>query len=70
MLSPILEEIASEKTNIKFGKLDIDTAQSVAMKLQIQSVPTVFIFKDNKPIDHIVGFLPKELIIKFIDSNS
>ncbi len=60
MVSPVVEELAKDyQGKITFGKLDVDNNQSVAMKYNIMSIPTLLIFKDWQLIDQIVGAMPK-----------
>lgn len=60
MVAPVVEELARDyQGKITFGKLDVDNNQSVAMKYNIMSIPTLLIFKDWQLIDQIVGALPK-----------
>ena len=52
MLEPVLEELSSEYNVLS---VDIDKFSDLAMKYDIMSVPTVFIFKDGHILDRIVG---------------
>lgn len=62
MISPIVEEVASEVTNAKFTKVDVDANQTLANKYQISSIPTLMIFKNGAPVDTLVGFMPKDAL--------
>ena len=65
MVAPILEELASEyRGKIKIVKLDTDQNPKTAMKYNIQSIPTMLIFKEGNHIDTLVGALPKQEIEK------
>jgi thioredoxin 1 len=68
MLSPIIDELSNEFTNINFGKINVDDASNLAIKYNVQSIPTVFLFKDGQIKNKFLGFMPKELIIKFLKS--
>ena len=59
MLGPIIEELASERTDITFGKLDVDKNRMVPSKYGIMSIPTLLYFKDGKLVDKTLGALPK-----------
>ena len=55
-LAPIIEQLASAvEGKAKVGKLDIDSAQSVAMNYNVSSIPTVIIFKNGEPAKVLVG---------------
>lgn len=60
MLGPTIDQIATElKGKAKVGKLDIDSAQALAASLNIQSIPTVILFKGGKPVNKWIGIRPK-----------
>jgi thioredoxin 1 len=62
-LAPVFESLAQEyQGKIVFGKLNVDENQRTAAKYQTMSIPTLLIFKDGKPVDRIVGALPKQAI--------
>jgi thioredoxin len=66
MLSPILEDLSKEMTNVQFKKINVDENPIIAGSLGITAIPTVIIYKDGRPVERIVGLLPKEHIKKII----
>lgn len=67
---PIINEIADElngKANI--CKLDIDKNQATAQKYGIQSIPTILIFKNGKPVEKLVGVKPKRILMNALQSH-
>ena len=65
-LTPILEKIISKSGDkITLVKINIDENQEIAAQLQIQSIPTVFAFKDGKIANAFQGSLSEKDIIKF-----
>ena len=62
MLEPVIEEVASEHSDIKFGKCNIDENDKIAMNLRISSIPTVIFVKGGEIVDQIVGAVPKQVI--------
>lgn len=70
MLAPIFEQLSVEmKDDARFVKVDIDKSLEIARKYMISSVPTMMIFKDGKPVDTMVGFMPKEAIKSKVESH-
>lgn len=67
MLSPIIEEIASECDDVKVGKLNIDDARDIAIRYGVQSIPTLILFKDGEPVKTLVGYRPKDAILEILD---
>ena len=62
-LSPIIDEIAKEATNVTVGKVNVDTEKDLALKYKVRSIPTLVIFKGGNEISRMVGVLPKEEIL-------
>jgi thioredoxin 1 len=65
MIAPLVEELAKELDG-KFilAKVDVDAAPALAEKFGIQSIPTLLIMKEGKPVKTMVGFCPKPEIKK------
>ena len=59
MVSPIVDEIADERTDIKVGKVNVDDEEELAMQYGIQSIPTVLLFKNGEVVEQSLGFKPK-----------
>ncbi len=55
MVGPVIEELSEECTEIKFAKLNVDEEMEIAEKYGIQSIPTLFIFKDGEVIKRTKG---------------
>lgn len=67
MLSPVVEELASEMGNsVKFAKVDIEKAQKLAAQFQVTSVPTLILFKDGKESDRLLGLRDKDALKSFV----
>ncbi|AIY81577.1 thioredoxin [Clostridium botulinum] len=69
MLSPVLEELEGEFANVKFTKIDIDENPLSSRVNEIRSIPTIKLFKNGKPIETSIGFLPKEALSDLIKDN-
>ncbi len=64
MIAPIVEQLAEEFSGkLKVGKLDVDSNPQTSMKYGIRSIPTLLLFKDGKPVDQIIGAVPKNVIL-------
>ncbi|MGI6174359.1 MAG: thioredoxin [Christensenellales bacterium] len=61
MLAPVIEEIAKENAGtLKVGKVNVDNEPELAQKYGIQSIPTVLLFQDGKPVAKHIGYAAKE----------
>ena len=69
MLSPVLEEVASDRDELKVVKMDIDENMELAKTYGVMSVPTLMLFKDGNMISKKIGFMPKELITSWVEEN-
>ena len=66
MLSPIIEEIAEERSDVAVGKINIDESVDLASQYGVVSIPTLIVFKDGKEIKRQVGFMPKDDILEML----
>ena len=66
-LGPALEKIVLEQRGaVRMVKINIDENQELAAQLRVQSVPTVYGFKDGRPFDAFAGALPESEIRAFV----
>ena len=67
-LGPRIEKIISQTDNkVNLIKINIDNNKELASQLNIQSIPTVYAFKDAKIVNAFQGSIPEKEIIKFIE---
>ena len=63
MVGPIMEQLAGESNGrYRIAKLNVDENPRTASQFQVQSIPTMLIFKDGKLIDRSIGAQPKQAI--------
>lgn len=67
MVSPIVDEIARERTDIKVGKINVDEEQELAVQFQVMSIPTLMLFKGGRMARQAVGAQPKVQILSMLD---
>jgi len=69
MIAPVLDELAGEYDGrLSIMRIDVDQNPKTATKYGIMSIPTLLIFKQGKPISHIVGFRPKAELKRNLDA--
>jgi len=67
-LTPILEKVVRAYAGkVKLVKINVDENQSIAGQLRVQSIPTVYLFKDGRGIDGFMGALPESQLRAFLD---
>ena len=68
MLSPVVDELAGEREDIKVGKVNVDEQPDLATQFKVMSIPMLVIMKDGEVVNRSVGVIPKQDIIKLLDS--
>ena len=68
MVSPILDEIAAQTTDVKVGKIKVDEQRELAAAFNIMSIPTLVVIKDGKIANQAAGVRPKAQILKMLES--
>lgn len=66
MVSPIVDEIASERSDIKVGKINVDQEAELAAQFGISSIPTLVVIKSGKITNHAVGARSKNDILAML----
>jgi len=69
MLTPVLEELATEVTNVKIAKVNVDDARALAMEHKVSSIPHLMLFKDGEMVEQDLGFKPKEVLQSWISKH-
>src|ERR1700749_1036006 len=66
-LGPAIERVVNEaKGKVRLVKVNIDENQEIARQLRIQSIPTVYAFKNGQPVDGFMGAIPESQIRAFV----
>ena len=66
MVSPIVDEISEERSDIKVGKINVDEQMELAQQFRIVSIPTLVVMKDGQIANKAVGAMPKEDILALL----
>jgi len=67
-LTPILETIIRDcEGKVYLAKMNIEENKQIAAQLRIQSIPTVYAFKNHQAVDAFQGVLPEKKIVEFIE---
>ena len=66
MVSPIVDEIAAERSDIKVGKINVDEQPELAAQFGVMSIPTLFVMKNGKVVNQAVGARPKAQILAML----
>ena len=66
MVSPIVDEIAEEREDIKVGKVNVDEESELAARFRVMSIPTLVVMKDGEIVNQSVGARPKAQILALL----
>ena len=67
MVSPVIDEIAEQRADIKVGKVNVDEEGELAQMFGIMSIPTLVVVKDGKVVRQTVGVRPKQEILDMLE---
>jgi thioredoxin 1 len=59
MLSPVLEQLAAEHSEVKITKVNVDEEPELAERYRVRGIPYVALFRDGKLASQVVGYKPK-----------
>ncbi len=60
MMSPIVDDLSKELTDVKVGKLNVDENPDTASTYEIMSIPSMKVFKDGKVVKEFIGVQSKD----------
>ena len=66
MVSPIVDEIAAERSDIKVGKINVDEQPELAVQFGVMSIPTLVVMKNGRIVNQTVGARPKSQILAML----
>jgi thioredoxin 1 len=71
MLAPVLDQLAAESGGrFRIAKLNVDENTQTAARFQVQSIPTLLIFKDGRLVERLVGAQPKEVLAARLNAHA
>ena len=66
MVSPIVDEIAAERGDIRVGKVNVDEEPELAGQFGVMSIPTLVVMKGGRVVNQMVGARPKSQILAML----
>ena len=67
MLSPIVDQVADARPDVKVGKVNVDEQPDLAGQFGVMSIPTLLVFKHGKLVNQSVGSRPKAGVLALLD---
>lgn len=66
MLSPVIDEIAAERSDIKVAKVNVGEERDLARKFKVMSVPTLLVIKNGEVVNRSLGAIPKHEVLSLL----
>ena len=66
MLSPVVDEVAEERTDVKVGKVNVDEQPELAGQFGVMSIPTLLVFEQGQLVRQAVGARPKAGVLDLL----
>ena len=66
MLSPVVDEVAEERGDVKVGKVNVDEQPELAGEFGVMSIPTLLVFEQGKLVRQAVGARPKAGVLDLL----
>lgn len=68
MLSPLVDQAAEKRTDVKVGKVNVDEEPELAEEFGVSSIPTLILFKGGKAVKSSVGVIPMERLQELMNA--
>ena len=62
MVSPVIDEIANDRRDIKVGKINVDEQPELASMFRISSIPAIMVIRNGRVVSQAVGARPRAAI--------
>lgn len=66
MVSPVVDEIADERSDILVGKVNVDEEPDIAAVFNITSIPTLVVMRGGEVVKRVSGARPKSSILSLL----
>jgi thioredoxin 1 len=60
MQSPVVDQLAGQRSDVSFLKMDVDANPETAQEMGIMAIPTLIIKKDGEIVEHLTGYTPAD----------
>jgi thioredoxin len=60
MIAPVIEQLAKERQDVHFAKLNVDQNPATAAQFRVQGIPLLIFFKDGQEKGRVTGAVPRQ----------
>jgi thioredoxin 1 len=68
LMDPIIADLAAEREDVRFAKLDVDANQRTAVEHGVLSMPTFLVFRNGREVMRLVGARPKRRLVEELET--
>ena len=68
VMDPIVDELAAERDDVRFVKVDVDAEPQIAARYGVMSMPTFIVFKGGQPVQTLIGSRPRRKLAAELDA--
>src|SRR5690554_6833926 len=69
ILMPIVEELALERDDVDFYKIDVDQHHEVAIGEKVSSIPTLVLYRKGERLDSLTGVRTKQQLLEWLEQH-
>lgn len=70
MVSPVVDEIATKRSDVKVGKVNVDEQPELAGQFGVMSIPTLVVIKNGRIVNQAIGAMPKSAILELLQGEA
>ena len=63
---PVIDEVAADRTDVKFGLINVDTEKELTRRFDIKEIPTLILLENGKIVDEVVDVSSKAEILAML----
>lgn len=66
MMSPVVDQVAEEREDIKVGKINVDEQPELASRFQVMTIPTFLVFSEGEVVNKAIGVMSKQKVLDLL----
>lgn len=66
MMSPVVDQVAEEREDIKVGKINVDEQPELASQFQVMTIPTFLVFSEGEVVNKAIGVMSKQKVLDLL----
>ena len=66
MMSPVVDQVAEEREDIKVGKVNVDEQPELASQFQVMTIPTFLVFSEGEVVNKAIGVMSKQKVLDLL----